>query len=78
MDFRNLLPLVIVALVAFVVFRMALNAIKTSAKLLVWLVLAIVAAGAGFLWLQNQPGAESQNIPVLRIPANSIPSSLPR
>lgn len=67
----GLLPWIIVALVAFVLLRMVLGAIKTSAKLMMWAVIAIVALGAGFLWYQGQLDGTQQGLPSLSIPGNS-------
>ena len=68
MDLTTLLPFVIVALVAFVALRVIVGAIKTSAKMMVWLLIAAVTLGGGLYWYQNQTGAERPNIPTLSIP----------
>ena len=65
----GILPWIIVAVVVLVVFRMIIGAVKTSAKMMMWLVIAI-ALGAGFLWYQqNHQGASTPNLPSLSIPA---------
>lgn len=71
MDVRSLLPLIIVALVGFVVLRMVINAIKTSAKLMFFTIVAVAVLGAGFLWYQNQtdPAGTQPNLPTLNIPS---------
>ena len=67
----GLLPLIIVALVAFVLLRMILGAIKASAKLMMWTIVAVVALGAGFLWYQGQLDGDRPSLPTLNIPSDS-------
>lgn len=67
MEIGVLLPWIVIALVAFVVLRIVLGAIKSSAKLMLWIVIAIVGLGGGFLWLQNQPEAARPALPTLNI-----------
>ena len=69
MEFRSLLPIIIAALVAFVVLRMVLSAIKTSAKWMMWGVIAVITLGGGFLWYQNQSGDHGLDLPALSIPS---------
>ena len=65
----GILPWIIVAVVLLVVFRMVVGAVKTSAKMMMWLVIAI-ALGAGFLWYQqNGSGSTTPNLPSLSIPS---------
>ena len=70
MEISSILALIVVALVAFVVLRMILGAIKSSLRLAMWAVLAVVFLAAGFLWLQNQGvvGGGS-SLPTLSIPS---------
>ena len=69
MEIRGLLPIIIAAIMAFVVLRMVLSAIKTSAKLMMWGVVAVITLGGGFLWFQNQQGARHPELPTLSIPS---------
>ena len=46
---------IVVAIVAFVVLRMLIGAIKTSATIMFWLVV-IAAAGLAYLWFQQNGG----------------------
>lgn len=72
MDMNSFVPWVIVALVAFVVLRMVLGAIKTSAKLMMWAVVALIALG-GFLWFQQNSGQlDGQQLPSLSIPVEDV------
>ena len=72
MEISSLLPFILIALVAFVVLKMIVGAIKSSAKLMLWATVAVVAFGACFLWYQSQTGASS-SLPTLSIP--SAPSA---
>lgn len=72
MDIRQLLPFIIVALVALVVLRTVIGAIKTSAKLLVWTIVTVAALAAGVLWFNNQNTDGTQHtLPSLSIPTSS-------
>ena len=55
MELRALLPIVVAVIVAFVLLRLVMGAIKTSAKLMVWAVVAAAVFGAR-LPLVRKPG----------------------
>jgi len=61
MNISQILPWLVIAIVAFVVLRMVVGAIKTSAKMMLWMVV-LLAAGFGWLWWQANHGA-ANNLP---------------
>jgi hypothetical protein len=54
----GILPWIVVAIVAFIVLRMVIGAIKMSATVLFWLVV-IAAAGLAYVWFQQNGGLPS-------------------
>lgn len=65
----SILAWIVVAVVAFIVFRMVIGAIKATATIIFWLVIA-AALGGGYLWYQNgMPGIE--NLPSVEKPSLS-------
>lgn len=66
MELRQLLPLLILAVVALLVMRLVIGAIKLSAKYLVWGVVIAGVVGIAYLWYQGNP---SLGPPPLSIPA---------
>ena len=66
MELRQLLPLGILAVVALLVLRFVIGAIKFSAKFLVWGVFVAGVLGIAYLWYQGNP---SVGPPPLSIPA---------
>ena len=69
MELRGLLPLVVALIVGFVLLRLVLGAIKTSAKLMVWAVVAAALFGLGYLWMENQGMEGGGSLPSLSIPS---------
>ncbi len=70
MPLASLLPLIIVALMAFFALRIVLSAIRSSIKFTFWAAVAVAGLGVAFLWLQQQNGeANSGRLPTLSIPA---------
>ena len=62
----SILAWIVVAIVIFIVFRMVIGAVKTTATIIMWLVIA-AALGGGYLWYQNgMPGSE--NLPPVMNP----------
>ncbi len=51
MAISSLLPWIVIAVVALLVLRAVVGVVKTSAKMLLWLVIA-AAAALGWLWWQ--------------------------
>ena len=70
MELGSLLPIVMAAIVGLIVLRMVIGAIKTSAKLMVWTIVAAAAVGLGYLWYEGQ-ATEGQSIPTLNIPSDT-------
>ena len=67
MDPASLIVTVLVIVVALMVLRFVIGAIKASAKLLLWGVVIVVVLGAGYLWYQGQ-GPGQAELPSLSIP----------
>ena len=62
----SILAWIVVAIVIFIVFRMVIGAVKTTATIIMWLVIA-AALGGGYLWYQSgMPGSE--NLPPVMNP----------
>ena len=74
MDLHSSLPIVVAVLVAFVVLRVVIGALRMSAKLMTWGVLAAAVFGLGYLWYQNQDPSNLPELPVLNIPAAERPA----
>jgi uncharacterized membrane protein YccC len=74
MELRSMLPLVVAALVVFVLVRLVLGAIKSSAKLMVWAIVAAAVFGLAYLWYQG-PSATGESLPTLSIPAVERPAT---
>ncbi len=73
MNIAVVLPWIVIAIVAFVVLRMVVGAIKTSAKMMLWMAV-LLAAGFGWLWWQsNQNGAT--NLPGTTFPVEDMSQS---
>lgn len=71
MDIRQLLPFIIVALVALVVLRTVIGAIKTSAKLMVWTIITVAALAGAVLWFNQNTDGNQRTLPSLSIPTNN-------
>ena len=74
MELQSLLPIVVAVLAGFVVLRLLIGAIRMSAKLMVWGVLAAAVFGLGYLWYQNQDPENPIELPALNIPAPQQPA----
>ena len=64
MDIATLLPWIVIAIVVLVGLRMVIGAVKSSAKMMLWLVV-LLAGGFGWLWWQGQINPTDQ-------PANPV------
>ena len=72
MNIAVVLPWIVIAIVAFIVLRMVVGAIKTSAKMMLWMVV-LLAAGFGWLWWQSEHGAG--NTPGTTFPVEDMSQS---
>lgn len=71
MDIAAFAPFVVLAIVVFFVLRIVAGAIKTSAKLMLWMIVTVAVLGAGLLWYQSQDSANDAPLPTLSIPGSS-------
>ena len=69
MDLRTWLPLVVTVFVGLVVLRMVIGALRKSAKLMMWLVVAAAVFGLGYVWYHEQDPSSRPELPVLNIPS---------
>ena len=69
MDVRSLLPIIVAVLVGLVVLRVAIAAVRMSAKLMMWGALTAAVFGLGYLWYQNRDHLNPGELPILNIPA---------
>ncbi len=65
MAINSILPWIVIAVVALVVLRVVVGIAKTSAKMLLWLVIA-AAAALGWMWWQANSQSEA------RLPTEAI------
>ena len=68
MSLSAILPFVFIAVIAFIALRVVSSVIRSSMKLAMWAMIAVVVLGAGFLWYQNQGGDTGLPLPALNIP----------